>query len=496
MKGSLQKPLLAVLLAVLIAPAAPAAAQSLTLKTVPIPTGDQFFLLPSRGAGMGGIYAAVRDTLGDPWGNPATGARLQGVTLFAAPGGYAISNDMGAGIALSAGSQFRAGDWFGGGAAAIQQIDNPNQNWFGWEFPERDRFIQEALDNDYVQLYVGRRINERTAVGASVYHAGLRGVESIGQLYAGSAQIDQDGGLTDYRVGLVHDFRSGATLEAVLLHSRLNMTHDVGYVTWTQTEQVGQFGNWEPSVRIEQNLDRTRTSGVHLGLELPLPQEGETLGFGLTANRKTHPKIPNYEIANIPRDPGNSTVFAMTAGYARRTGPSTVGFELTFSPARTHTWGEAEERITVPGGGTIPIGGKTVENWFRFSNARAAAGFERDAGNVFAYRLGFGMNWYRYRLTQTRHVQATTSKTRESWFEWSPTWGLTLRPEGFSIHYTGRLTAKGFPDLFTVTEDLAVNVPGDGGIDFLPAVSQPVQLDDFATWSHQLSVMIAVGRKR
>jgi hypothetical protein len=150
--------------------------------------------------------------------------------------------------------------------------------------------------------------------------------------------------------------------------------------------------------------------------------------------------------------------------------------------------------MPLPHGGTLPAGGRTVENWFRFSNARAATGYEHDGGG-FAFRFGFDVDWYGYRLEQVRRIEDTRRKTKENWFEWSPTWGLTARPAGFRIHYTGRLQAKGFPDLFggQVIDDFAFP-DRDGPIDFLPAPSGPADLPDFAQWTHQIGVSLLIGR--
>lgn len=469
------------------------AGQSIALKTAPIATGDQFFLVPSRGAGMGGLSVAIRDTLGDPWSNPGAGGRMSGFTLFAVPTGYVISDDIGAGFTFAVGGQGRAGDWFGGVVVALQQLQNPNRDRFGWGIGPDDRFIQDALGNDYAQLFAGRRIGGRTAVGAAYFHAGLSAVEGVSQLYAGNAHIAQDGELDEWRAAVAHEFENGAALEAIVLHRRLNMVHEVGFLDFILLED--QIPSTQ--LRVEENLDRTRTSGLHVEWSTPVPgEEGVTLGLAGTFNRKTHPKIPNYTIANIPRDPGNSTAFALTAGIARQTGPSVVGMELSWYPARSHTWAEAAEPIPLPAGGQIPAGGRTVENWFRFSDLRAAAGYERDNGKV-GYRFGLNAHFHHYRLEQKRYVEQQERNTSEEWFEWTPTWGLTVRPAGVTLRYTGRLHMKGFPELFGGTDEVFVAVPDfDSGIDFLPAPSGPVELRDFTQWTHQLALSITLGGRR
>lgn len=484
-------PRLPMLLSLVLLPVA-ASAQQIPLKTAPIATGDQFFLLPSRGAGMGGLTLAVRDTLGDPWGNPALGGRLRGGELFVVPSGYTISDDIGAGVSFAVGGTARLGAWFAGGAVALQQLHNPDRGNLFVDWPETDRFIDDALGNDYVHVFAGRRLGPRTSVGVSVFRAGLTAVEGVSQLYPGSQRIRQDGDLTDLRLGALHELPNGGALEAVVMHSRLNMRHDVGYFDWVWLPADPEPLPPMPAGRIEENLDRTRTTGLRVAWETPVEQApGTTLGLALTANRKQHPKIPNYEIANIPRDPGNSTVFALEAGVARTLGPSTVGLELAWKPGRSHTWAEADGPIPLPGGGTIPEGGRTVENWFHFSNLRVATGYERDTGG-WAMRIGFDVELYRYSLDQERHVEGTRRETDEHWFEWSPTWGVAFRPAGFSLEYTGRLVAKGFPDLFGDGGEVLVAVP-DSPIDFLPAPTEPASLPDFAQWTHQVAIRVPLG---
>ena len=65
-------------LAVCILTATPgaAAAQFVSLKTVPIATEDQFLIFPSQNLGMAGVSIALDDPLLDPFVNPAKGSRL------------------------------------------------------------------------------------------------------------------------------------------------------------------------------------------------------------------------------------------------------------------------------------------------------------------------------------------------------------------------------------------------------------------------------------
>lgn len=64
------------IMSALLAFATPAFAQFIDIKTVPIATGEQFLIYPSRNLGFGGLSLAVRDPLGDPFANPAKGSAL------------------------------------------------------------------------------------------------------------------------------------------------------------------------------------------------------------------------------------------------------------------------------------------------------------------------------------------------------------------------------------------------------------------------------------
>src|SRR5690242_13689818 len=66
-------------------------AQIIQVKTLPIADGDQWRLFPSANAGIGDVSIALRDSLLDPFGNPAKGSRLKAHTrglVFGSPSVY------------------------------------------------------------------------------------------------------------------------------------------------------------------------------------------------------------------------------------------------------------------------------------------------------------------------------------------------------------------------------------------------------------------------
>src|SRR6267142_1589365 len=78
----------------------PVRAQLIPIKTIPIAQGDQFQIFPSDNLGLGGVSIALPDSLGDPFSNPATTARLRGSRFFSAPTVYSLSDNAGGGRSL------------------------------------------------------------------------------------------------------------------------------------------------------------------------------------------------------------------------------------------------------------------------------------------------------------------------------------------------------------------------------------------------------------
>src|SRR2546426_1101882 len=161
------------------------------------------------------------------------------------------------------------------------------------------------------------------SLGGSVTWARLTGIDGVDLLYAGSAGLKQFGHTLDVRLGLLKEWTGDRSLEALVLLDRFGMRHDVGYL-----DPV-----WDPGTqrqilrtRLEHNFDRTNTWDVHLQYQRPLAASGWRIGWLATANRMSHPKLPEYELANvpvIPRDPGHSAAYNTGLGLSRASGPTT-----------------------------------------------------------------------------------------------------------------------------------------------------------------------------
>ncbi|HEX9728088.1 MAG TPA: hypothetical protein VGA37_06270 [Gemmatimonadales bacterium] len=475
-----------------------ATAQLIDVKTVPVAAGDQFVLFPSYRLAMGDVSIALDDPLADPFVNPAKGARLRESLLISSPAYYGISGRAGSGLSLPFAALLRSNAWFGGGAVAFQEV-RAGDGFFGPVFVEpfdsriTSPIIGETLSersnsNLYAFGYLGSEARDgRLAVGVSAFVADLNAVDGVDLLYAMSENLVQFGYMADVRAGLSADLGKARSFEATVLHHRLSMTHEVTYVDWIVIDST----QWlvEPRGRFERNLDRTNTWGTHLGYTQPL---GDTwrIGAALTANRKSHPKIPNYEIMNIPRDPGTTWAYNIGIGVARTNGPSTFGLDLVYEPIRSHTWAEADGPVT-SATGVIPSGGKTVDNRFRFSNVHMRSGIAREVGQV-TLQLGVQARSIDYRLRQADFVEGTNRRTHEHWVEWMPSWGVRVHLSDLELQYVGRVTTgTGRPGV-AWGGDARASMEAAAAADILIAPSGPLTLQDSHVTTHQLMVSMPI----
>ncbi len=478
------------------------AAQLISLKTVPVAAGDQFLFFPSQNLGMGGVSIALDDMLLDPFVNPAKGGRVGQGEFFSSPTFYSVSQNSGAGRTLPVGTLFSSGTWFGGGVAVLQQIEAGSRFNFGPfpldvaitvppPLPPQNVLSEQQSTNKYVQALVGRKIaGGKFAIAASAMLGDLNAIDGVEHLYAGASSIDQYGHIEDYRLGLTGEFAGDRTLEAVIVHNRFSMTHDVTYVDWILTDSL----NWgfTPEVRDDSNPDKTQTWGLHLGYVQPIAESGWRVGGILTTNRMQHPKIPNYELQNIPRDPGHTWAYNIGVGISKQEGPTTFGVDLVFEPAVSHTWQEAAGPTLAADSVTIiPDRGKTIENRFNFSNAFVNIGMTRIVDNA-AFQLGLGVRSYDYRLRQKDNVAQTRRTQNEQWMEWTPSWGLSFTFSDLELRYIGRATTgTGRPGIaggFGVFAEDRVTLASGGNILLAPEAA--LTLQDATVVTHRIGIVL------
>lgn len=452
-------------------------AQLISLKTVPIATGNQFLVFPSMNFGMGGVSIAIDDPLLDPFINPAKGTRIEGTVMFASPVYYDISDNVSV-RTLPLGALFSSNTMFGGFSLAVQQLEGENTNTF-------QLLSGKYSSNMYASGILGTKLpGSNISVAGSIFWAGLDAIDVVDFLYAGSEKIDQSGYMIDSRIGLIGELDKDHSFEVLLLLNRFNMEHDVTYVDWMMDGI---------STRVEKNLDRSNTLGLHLGYVRPLYDTGWLIGGIVTGNWKSHPKIPNYEIMNIPRDPGNSDAYNFGIGFSKKTPDQvTIGIDLIYEPIWSNTWADAAEPVTTSNGGFIPVGGKTIENDFRFSNKLLRIGIQKDSKQG-GFQFGVQVRAIKYWLDQYDYIENFRRKQKENWSEWTASWSFNLNFTQFRFRYSGRVT--------TGTGRPGVAWQGDqrngffaASADFIIAPSGPLTLQDARVLTHQISFTVPIRK--
>ena len=393
----------------------------------------------------------------------------------------------------------KSGSWYGGLAVAAQGLDLGQR--FGFETSiSCPACASRGLDpwtadrrhgNKYAFAWLGRTIPKAgISIGASVFWAGLNAIQGVDQLYSGSWRINQNGHAVDLRLAALKQWSDHRALTALVVHNRFGTTHDVLYLApiWDPGTQA-----FSRRARIEENVERSRTWGLHLEYVHPIRAPGWRLGWIATTNLVSHPRIPNYEIQDIPRDPGHSEAFNVGLGIARTSGGSTLGADVVYEPIWTHTWADSDRPVETARGGTIEPGGKTIENRFRFSNAVFRAGFAQDfpfeGPSGISLRVGLAAHTINYTLVQRDNVQLTDRTLNAGWVEWTPTWGISLRFSAWELHYRGSVTGT---EIFRLGgDDVTVTEPSGGG-NILAAARGPLNMTGLRVIAHQFSISVPI----
>ena len=486
-------------------------AQLIQVKTLPLAQGNQFQIFPSANLGMASVSIALADSALDPFVNPATGSRVQASRFFGSPTVYTISRGTGGGRSLPLALLVRRAKWYGAISLAVQQVDPsrapqspppPIGVVDGGPFGPATVLTQpenESHGNQFAFASIGRRMPERhLSIGASMLWNGLHAVDGVDLLYANSRRLEQSGDAVDLRVGALKEWpadsgKGGAarSLQAILLHDRFAATHTVTYadVIWNPITQ--QLDEQE---RIEHNEERTNTWGLQLNYQIPLAAPGWRIGWVAVANRASHPKIPTYELTNvpaIPRDPGYTHAFNLGMGVSRVEGPARFGIDLIYEPISSYTWADAAVPTPTAAGDTIAPGGKTIENRFRFDNAWFRLGVDQpmSEGAPTSFQLGLILHPIKYRLEQRDNVQLSSRSADACWWEWTPTWGLSYRQPRFELRYQGRATkGAGRPESQIFFGGFrALDAAGST---ILAAPTGPLFMTDVSTVTHQISLSL------
>jgi hypothetical protein len=478
--------------------AVPAAAQLVSIRTAPVSVSEQFRVYPSELKGMGGGLA-LQDHELDPFNNPAAASRIGGWLLAATPSLYSIPDDDGFGRSLPV-TVFGSGEHvFGGASIAVQELESAfRQVWWGPWIMRDDRldgrFGERFATNVYSLGMLGRRWPERRlSLAASASYARLDKVHAVDLLYPQSIGIEQGGHISDLRLGLVKELEQDSYLEAVVLRNKVDVAHTVTYLDLVFDPITGGPMQTEP--RRELNQDHTTTWGAHAKYVGATSPTHWRWAAALSANAKSHPKIPNYEFMSIPRDPGDSYAFRLDVGAARQTATSRLALDFAYEPIWTSTWAEAAEDITTERGTIIRSGEMTVENEFVFSNYALHVGYGH-RWDELGIQLGIAGRNVSYFLDQYNAITNVQREQDESWWEVAPTWGITFAFSAFELRYFGQhrggeLEFGGSQPVFRAGAEMDA-----GGPDIVAAPSGPLSMDVTRVLSHELGISLPLGHRR
>jgi len=264
-----------------------------------------------------------------------------------------------------------------------------------------------------------------------------------------------------------------------------------GGIHYTRACEVGKVEGRAVG-RVWSFRDISQRWGVQIKYERPLPEPGWRIGWLATANRTSQPNTPNTDALNIPQDPGHANAYELGVGVSRRSGPALFGMDVVYQPIWSTTWAEASTPTATSGGGLIPVGGRTIENGFHFSNALFRMGFSHEVGRsptkTTALQLGLVVRSVHYNLAQRDFVEVTTRRLAESWLEWTPTWGLSVRFPEAELRYRGRVTHG--TDRLVPPSDVVFGVADARPIGFFPPPALSPTLDGVHVVTHQFSISL------
>ena len=471
-------------------------AQEINIRSVPLVSANQEDFQPSLSRGMGNLSIVFDDSIADPFINPAKASKLSGLKLFFSPTRNTWSNKEGTSVnsnfgsakyrgtkinSLPFGFYLRKDNVFAGGSIAYQSYSSDRSSTIYPYFysPSNYNDKNDIGNNTYLFGLIGTYLPDlKVSVAGSFSWSKYSAFDGVNLLYPGSYEINQDGWAVNYKLGLLVELSDKEQLDLIFGRSMFKSTHDVIY------NYGGVIYDYIYPYREDLNKDESNGWIVHTKYNRVLIHSWK-FGAMFTINWKEHPKLPNYTIANIPRDPGNSTAYNIGAGLVHYGSKSIAGFEYIYEPISSNTWAEPDELSL------YPKTYRTVENFFDFYNHILRAGIlSQTEYNWLDIRFGIQLHFYKYNLKQNDNIAFTSRSAEEDWLETSLTGGLTFKLDKFQIFYSLQLilgngiveTTGSNSSIRFVGAEKAVN-------DFLIAPSSSLTVDKIPLVSQQITFM-------
>jgi hypothetical protein len=459
-------------------------AQYVSVKSLPVAAGDQFILYPSANLAMGNVNIAMADKWSDPFTNPALAgvSDKSGMEVFVQPTSYFLTNSLGGARTLPLSFFGSYANFFGTLSVSYQQMESSLNNNSGF-VPETEKI----KNNQYAYVSAGMDFAiQGLSAGVGLFLADLNAMGGVDLLYANSADIKQNGNIREVKGGLLYK-KEAVSMEMVGFYNVFEMKHTVSYPIWDWfTDDVDRLSYLADEI----NIDKTQTMGLHIKYREAIT-DGPFIAAIVSYNWKTHPKIPNYSIMNIPRDPGNTWAFNFGLGVADENEKRRVGLDFIYEPIWSNTWATAETEITDIYGMVISAGQKTVENNFAFNNWIGRIGYNHTF-QFIDWSIGLHMHNYSYSLKQDNFINRSSRAQQENWLEYIWSWGAGLKFKHFNIAYNGRVTTgSGIPSTFSNGWGWGIMAENQvRTADFIAAPSGKMRIDYQSIYTHQFVINI------
>ena len=417
------------LLLVVLLGAARLPAQGIQVKTVPLLAADQFSFFPSWRDDMGGAALALRDPAGDLWENPArfmavksfflTAPRLnhwsyaqESIWHYRHEEPFTTNSETRSSsrlFTLPVVLVYRQGDSYGGGLLGYQSVAASGS--------DRENF---SAANYPLAVTAGHYFSRlRTAVGLSGHYAHLQGTDGLYLLYPNASRLSQRGRLWQLRLGLAGDRPTGDQWGALAGWYGYRLRQSARGVE-NMDENEGWFAQADYRKRLSPALDAA---------------------VSLLWDQKYHPKIPDYPIAGIPRDPGRTRGINIGAGLKWAEGGTIAAVDLIYEPIDVKTWADAAADFTTWDGRLFRKGAVTMRNDYQFHNLILRSGLQISPLPWLDLRSGLQIRFYSYDYYQNDFINRfeRRGKPQREWTEVDATGGATVTLERIAISYSLRL---------------------------------------------------------
>lgn len=483
-----------------------AVAQSIPVKTYPLLTGKGVTSEISGNVGLGGVSIAYADSLAEPFENPASLMSVGRNVLAVSPGwsSWSLGSTNRASWPVNSGSHVRTTEERSRAyslpisLAVIQRTEGfalgaevgyqriASGHYLNEEWGDATNSTTSTTDHSFGANNWTERLSVAVplpglsmSLGAGIGYTDIRGIDGLQFLYPDVRELTVAGSNLQTRLGVSGQFAQSDMYSLAVGYEQLDVRQHAVF-------------DWAPTVN---NQDITKTWLAQARYRLRL---SDRMGVGLmaTGNRKDHPKISEYPISSVPRDPAVTWAFNLGAGASWNISSDAMfTIEGIVEPIDSKTWVEAAEDRTLSDGTVILKGEPEQHNDYSFLNYIVRFGASVQAESWLALKFGAETHIYSFDFHHKNNIsgreQWVTPQSR--WTEVEVSGGAEVRAGAWTLEYVARvLNGEGlleqsfspilFDDNRAASDDFLL--PPNGNIRVTPVMVVSHQLT--ARWSVDL----------